>query len=388
MTAAPAGLNRAAIYDDVERIAAATRDVVNLVDADGKTPLFYALYRSGATNDDDPRVVEALLERGADPNQRVLRRDGERSPLHQAAIRSLHRVSEVLVGAGADPREAGLLHAACEGGLGWLAELALEGVNVDTRHRGATPLHEACYSGSHALVQMLLGRGANPRLTVEGGEWHGFDALKFAIIGNDANVVRTIIEAGVRPTPEHVRHLLDHDRTWALPVEEAEDARAILVGGRGFGSNGTGAPAVGIAQLLASELGATLAAKAAAAVEITETEPAAPERPEFRAPPEDRPTTEVAWRAFLRDAATHGWVDLIDQLHSDIDVDMSSTGTAADIARPALCVAASYDRLDAAAALLGRGANPRRWGADNRSAYRSAVSRQMRALLREHGPVW
>ena len=142
--------------DVVASLIAAGADV-NAVDVDGVAPLHVA---------SDRGVTEALLRAGADPNAR--RRDG-RTPLHEA----------------------------CERGDGWATEALLGlGAAPDAREKGSrggrTPLH---VTGDWRCARALCAAGADVEAVADGSGW---TPLQTAAATGEAEVVRTLLEAGAR----------------------------------------------------------------------------------------------------------------------------------------------------------------------------------------------
>jgi ankyrin repeat protein len=136
----PLDLHEAAAVGQVDRVQALLADDPRSVDAfsaDGFTALHLAAFF------DRPRVVELLLEQGADASvpsanaMRVL-------PLHSAAAAGSVRAVEALLASRADPnaRQPG----------------------------GFTPLMSAASIGDEAMLRLLLSHGADPRATADDGK--------------------------------------------------------------------------------------------------------------------------------------------------------------------------------------------------------------------------
>ncbi|CAG0884303.1 unnamed protein product [Cyprideis torosa] len=108
---------------------------VNAKNKDGETPLFFA------TKWDRHSVVEVLLTHGADPN---ITNENKTSPLHEA-------------------RSAATAKRLIEGKANMNAK------NETTIFNGNTPLFIASEENRHSVVEVLLGHGADPNITNEGG---------------------------------------------------------------------------------------------------------------------------------------------------------------------------------------------------------------------------
>lgn len=179
-------------------------------------------------------VVEALLERGADPNVRDAR---GRMPLHFALKASSARavaVARALIRYGADPERASasgetalglalargdrdlvywlnwqrwhlprrpiiaadLPAAAAGGDIDGVEKLLAFGLPVDAVDaQGASALIRAAGSGYAALVVRLLDAGANPELTAQSGA----TCLSAAVAARREAVVRTLLQHKIDP---------------------------------------------------------------------------------------------------------------------------------------------------------------------------------------------
>lgn len=189
-------------------------------------PIFEAIERH------DLAGLASLLASGADPNQievDILRR----RPLHVAIVAleddpSLDAV-KMLVAAGADLDEPSL---GLGGGTPLLcalfndhahAALYLLDAGADPNRvggEGDSPLRWAVEQGDHAMVELLLDRGAHRSIDGFGG-WEGATALGIATRRLDAEAVSMLLAAGANPDG------LDLDRQKArerLPVLTPDNA--------------------------------------------------------------------------------------------------------------------------------------------------------------------
>ena len=124
--------------------------------------LFLAIERWGR-----PEIVQALIDRGADPN--ALGGDPEQpfSALSVAVNSRRQHAVRVLLEAGADPEKqaesSALMKMAAEHGeIGILEAFLDHGVPVDVPdHEAWTPLMEACHCSQLEAVRFLVRRGAN-----------------------------------------------------------------------------------------------------------------------------------------------------------------------------------------------------------------------------------
>jgi hypothetical protein len=128
----------------------------------------------GASSNDAPGVIEALIARGAD----IRSTDDEgMTPLHMAAYRGRLASCRILLGHGADPRartKVGTrpLDCAVQEGHSDVAKLLIEtdAEALDMPGWGdRTALVLAARNGRSAIVRWLLGRGADPRRRAANG---------------------------------------------------------------------------------------------------------------------------------------------------------------------------------------------------------------------------
>lgn len=135
----------------------------NLTDNRGRTALFTAV-REGSQ-----QALESLLA-APQTNVNAVNADGE-TPLMLAAIRGSLPAVKALVKRGADINRKGWtpLHYACSGPDNGVAEfLIAQGAELNARSdNGTTPLMMAARYGSGDLVPLLLKAGAEPRAANE-----------------------------------------------------------------------------------------------------------------------------------------------------------------------------------------------------------------------------
>jgi ankyrin repeat protein len=173
----------------------------------GATALHYALKRLTCEKP-DPRLIQVLLEAGADPNARL---NNGNSVLDEAASLGHIDLVELLLKAGAEPNPPensigqSALCAASGGGHVEMVRLLLDrGANVNCVDAyKATPLMAAAHAWRIEIVDILLGAGANVNVT----DWKERTPLIHASLDasdiasqQDAeralSVMRGLIEAG------------------------------------------------------------------------------------------------------------------------------------------------------------------------------------------------
>ena len=167
-------LMNAARHNDLVRVKTllASGADVKAKTAEGETALYEAIERLDLNADNLP-VVDALLQAGADPNEK------ETYGLTALAI-SLTRnyanpaVTMRLLQAGATvPRDCGdgdslVSLATQESSVGVMQALIQRGAPVNCLYRGASALFWAALNGQADRVQLLLKSGADPTIRVDG----------------------------------------------------------------------------------------------------------------------------------------------------------------------------------------------------------------------------
>lgn len=134
-------------------------------DAEGKTPIFAAVYRLLQPTAKDREFFKLLLSKGADVNARD--KTGY-TPLMKAASIS-------------------------GGGPGAVAALLDAGADVNARaESGETPLILTALAGNLDVVRVLLARGADPNAV----DKHGWTPLIMAVSGNHAEAVKELLAGG------------------------------------------------------------------------------------------------------------------------------------------------------------------------------------------------
>ena len=146
------------------------------------------------------QLCQFLLERGADANH-ALPDTGE-TPLHAALCKAnrpvYERIVELLLQAGADPNRATRPGAATGAFM------------RDARTRGETPLHRAAAFGSEGSVKLLLEAGASR----EARDMHGDTPLAWASWHlRPPAILRLLCHGDFRIHPDN-RSTYDHGQGW------------------------------------------------------------------------------------------------------------------------------------------------------------------------------
>ncbi|WP_369907777.1 ankyrin repeat domain-containing protein [Limnohabitans sp. Jir72] len=144
----------------------------NTLDERGQSALVLALQAPS------PKVAEALIRLAQ--TQIELRNDKDESPLMLAALRGQKSLVELLIWRDADVNKTGWtpLHYAASGGHAGIAQLLLDhSAYIDAESpNGTTPLMMAAMYGTPEVVQLLLAQGADRDLK----NLLGMTALDFA----------------------------------------------------------------------------------------------------------------------------------------------------------------------------------------------------------------
>jgi ankyrin repeat protein len=216
---------------------------VNAPQADGSTPLLWAVYQA------DHELVKELLDRKA-------RSDTANSfgalPLTQAVDLSDAGMVELLLQGGADPNRANqdnqtpLMLAARGGSLPIVQALVKAGARVNEREklRGQTALMWAIAAGSGEVVDLLIANKAEVDIRAASTDWGnqitsepraqyrntgGLTPLLFAARFGCAPCAKSLLAAGAdinRPTPEGVTPLMN-----AIDNNQYEVANLLLDAG-------------------------------------------------------------------------------------------------------------------------------------------------------------
>ena len=209
---------------EANQLIAAGADV-NRAQADGTTPLHWAVYRK------DAALVGQLLDHGADAN--VSNRFGA-APLNEAVKLADAGLVEQLLEAGADPEatntdgQTALMLSARTGSVAVARSLVTHGADVNALEswRGQTALMWAAGENFPALVEFLIDAGADVTARAVTNDWGsqitsepraqyrptgGLTALLYAARSGCSGCIEAIVAAGEpvdRPTPDGVTPLM------------------------------------------------------------------------------------------------------------------------------------------------------------------------------------
>jgi ankyrin repeat protein len=185
-----------------------TKDAdVNSDNLSGETPLYFA---ARAGNKD---IIELLVANGADVNAK--KNDGQ-TPVDIALSRNRNEVVKLLIAKGADVSSVHL--AAYIGDLARVKAFIQEGIDVNTRVRGWTPLHYAAREGHMEIVESLLKNGADVNVKEE---YYSRTATEIAMGRNHNEIVELLVSKGADIPPLHL----------AIYLKDEAKARSLIEGG-------------------------------------------------------------------------------------------------------------------------------------------------------------
>ena len=192
---------------------------VNQTQADGTTPLHWAVYRF------DRELVQTLLKKGARVN--VVNRYGA-SPLSEAVRVANVEITEMLLEAGADANvenedgQTPLMLAARTGNVALATRLVQRGADVNRRERfrGQSAVMWAAAQNHPEMVAFLISKGADLTVRAQANDWEtqisseprvqyrptgGLTPLLYAARAGCLGCVKAMLEAGAdkdRPDPD------------------------------------------------------------------------------------------------------------------------------------------------------------------------------------------
>lgn len=148
-------------YEEVERLVNKGVDI-NQYDSDGFFPLWKAVTMNDTT------MAKLLIHLGAKVDQFIEKEPGRLNSLHIACQEGLLPMVKILVEAGSDVNEKGILGfgplriAARNGWLEVVKYLVSKGAIVDAKSMdGATAFAHSCSKGHVEIVKYLVEKGAN-----------------------------------------------------------------------------------------------------------------------------------------------------------------------------------------------------------------------------------
>lgn len=183
-----------------------------------------------AIQQDDPRVVKALLARGFDPN--TVNPKGEYA-LIQAVRQPAFKVLEVLLQSPAtkvevrtSSDESPLMLAALKGYLPLCQSLIA--LDADVNKPGWAPLHYAATGGHLAVMRLLLDNDAY----IDAASPNGTTPLMMAAMYGTADAVKLLLDAGADPTLKNAKGVTAIDFARQVQKEEVVALIAAAIRGR------------------------------------------------------------------------------------------------------------------------------------------------------------
>lgn len=229
-----APLHQAAAFGDAQtvRLLLAAGADPNAPDGRGFTPLYHA---AGNVTEGAARIVDDLVEAGADVRRQPAGADPDRTPLSRAVSAGSLAVVERLVAHGAPVDQLAFgdrpaIHWAAAGDRPDVVRLLVRrgGADVNARSceplersreaRGRTPMHEAARHGALPAIAALLELGAD----VDARDVRGQTPLHWAVREARVDAVAALLAAGADPDARTVAMDYDPQEPGGLtPLHEA-----------------------------------------------------------------------------------------------------------------------------------------------------------------------
>jgi ankyrin repeat protein len=189
-------IQKGATADKLRLLVAAGANA-GYVNANGYSPLTYAIYRSGGEPPDQwSDVISLLIDAGAplDAESRYAE-----SALSVASIFARFSLVALLLERGANPAPLGwtpLFHEIAAGNLQQVMRHLNDGAPLEARDAfSRTPFLLAVHSGHREIAELLLERGCDRAATGRCGQ----GALSYAISRDDAGMLKWLIAVGCDP---------------------------------------------------------------------------------------------------------------------------------------------------------------------------------------------
>ena len=187
---------KAIIDGDIEKVNLFIQGKMSLENTQTVKPLI------AATAANKKKIVETLLENGADPDSK----SEYGTPLCIASSKGYIDIAKILLKAGADPDYIQgtinpVINAASTGNIKILQLLIDEGADIDTEGEKTqyTPLILAAKNGHPEIVKLLINEGAD----TEAVDYSGKTALDHAILAKNEKCAKLLLQNDVYEISDH-----------------------------------------------------------------------------------------------------------------------------------------------------------------------------------------